>query len=513
MGVRKIIVRELLIGLGFSLDESKLKKADQGISNIKNHAETAFDALGKMAAVVGLALGVNEIVEMGDAWTNVNARIRLVTKSSAEQAEMQEKVYDIAQKTRQEFGATGDLFFKLSQSAEQLGATSQNVLDVTETVNKALVIGGASTQEAKATILQLSQALASGRLQGDELRSLGENASMLMREVAKYYGVTIGQLKKMGAEGELTAEGVLNAILKAKAKMDREFEKMPVTVEQGVTYAINRIGKLIFGINKETSVFQYVAKGIMRSADGVAGSVEKGSNALGGFRSAVKLLILTLASLQVAMFVFKYPVTYLPRIIVMLRNMALGIAAVSRAAWSLILNPLFWEAALIAAAILLIALALEDIYYWITGGESVLGDWLGTWEDFKVKVVKWMGEVSDGIIGGVKRAAQFWKDVFGGLRDWTLNMFKEIRDNFPSWKLGAGVAVPAFLGGVKPGDMVRGNGGGPVVINVNGDTRIEQNIAGAGPALARDVGNATATAANDSMDRFARDLDNVIWAY
>lgn len=503
----------MLIGLGFSLDESKLKKADQGISSIKNHAESAVAALGKMAAVVGLALGVSEVVQMGDAWTNVDARIRLVTKSAAEQAEMQEKVYEIAQRTRQEYTATGDLFFKLSQSADQLGATSQDVLNVTETVNKALVIGGASTQMAQATITQLSQALASGRLQGDELRSLGENASTLMREVAKYYGVTVGELKKMGAEGELTAEGVFAAILKAKAKMDREFEKMPVTIEQSVTYAMNRIGKVIFGINKETSVFQYIAKGIIKAADGIAGSIEKGARAVGGFTNAVKLLVLAFASLRIAMFIFKYPITYLPRIIVLLRSMALAIAAVSRAAWLLLLNPLFWKAALIAAGIALVVLAIEDLYYWITGGESALGDWLGTWEQFKDKVIKWMGEVSDGIIGGVKRAAQFWKDVFGGLREWTLNMFKEIKDNFPNWKLGAGVAVPAFLGGVKPGDMGRGSGGGPVVINVNGDTNIEQNIAGTGPGLAHDVGTATATAANDSAGQFTRGLENVIFAW
>ncbi len=72
--------------------------------------------------------------------------------------------------------------------------------------------------------------------------------------------------------------------------------------------------------------------------------------------------------------------------------------AVSAAAWALMANPLFWKAALIAAGIALIALAIEDIYYWITDGESVLGDWLGTWEEFKNKVMSWIASIRDGLV-------------------------------------------------------------------------------------------------------------------
>jgi tape measure domain-containing protein len=605
-----MVVRELLIGLGFSLDESKLRRADQGIANIKDRATAAIGVLGRMAAVVGLALGAGEVVKIGDEWTNVNARIGLVTKSAEEQAAMQQKVFGIAQKTRQEYAATGDLYFKMARNATQLGASQQDVLDVTETVNKALVVGGASTQEAKATILQLSQALSSGRLQGDELRSLGENASVLMDEVAKYYGVTVGKLKQMGADGELTAEGVFKAILKAKAKMDKEFERMPVTIEQSVTYSLNRIGSLIFGLNKETNVFQHIAKGIIKAVDGIAGAVERTTKLVGGFGNAIKLLILSLASLKLAMFIFAHPVTYLPRLIIMLKGVALAIAGVGKAALMLMLNPLFWKAALIAAAIALIVLAFEDLYYWITGGESVLGDWLGSWEDVKTKAITYLQPFIDGfnrlseavkanfipsldklgpafqkigetaqkifygmidLIGAFVTffidqwgeisnegqlffdlllaawnflidqfilSLRFWtqvftgdfsgaietvKKVFGNLLDFAIYVLSEIGGAIGRYvlsKLGwagqklaeiAGINFNGGVGGmgsygVSPAGLASSGGARTVIINSNGDTHIEQNIAGAGPQLANQVGNATAEATGSNSDKLARNL-------
>lgn len=510
--VAAIVVRELLIALGFSLDNKNLNKADAGINKFKAGAESALAAVGRMAAVIGVALGASEIVQMADEWTNVDSRIGLVTKSTAEQAEMQQKVYEIAQKTRQEYGATGDLFFKLSQSSDQLGASAQDVLDVTETVNKALVIGGANTATAKATILQLSQALASGRLQGDELRSLGENASMLMREVAKYYGVTVGQLKKMGAEGELTAEGVFKAILKAKTKMDAEFERMPVTIEQAVTYALNRIGKLIFNLNKETSVFQAIAGGIVKATDGIAWAIEKVIKLLGGWTSAFKLATIALLSLGAAFVIFKEGLFTLQMWSLALQILRIGVINLARSFWAFLTNPAFLTIAAITLGIMALVIVIEDLYYWITGGDSVLGDWLGTWDEFKTKVNSWISDLVTSLIGywgNLKTTVvTYIDDMINKAMEW-VNKVKGFF-SLPGWNQGD---INAYSGyGVSAADMVGGYGSN-VVINMNGDTNIEQNIAGTGQSIARDVGAATATATGDSMGQFTRGIENVIYAY
>ena len=368
-----MVIRELLIGLGFDVDQSKLNQADQGLEKLKSHASSVIGTVGKLAAIVGVVLGAREIIQAADEWTNMYSRIGLVTKSTEEQAAMQEKVFAIAQKTRQEYGSTADLYVKMARNSKELGATQQDVLDATETVNKALVIGGASTTEAKSTILQLGQALASGRLAGDELRSLSENAPLLFQAIADYYGVTIGKLKDMGAQGELTAEGVFKAILKAKSKMDKEFSKMPVTVAQSVTYAMNRIGKLIFNLNKETSVFQAIAGGIIRSADWIGNKIEWLSKKVGGYGNMMRTATILVAAFSAALVAIKWTA------------IVEGIALLKKALAVFFLSPVGWKFLAIAAAVIAVALALEDVYGWINGKDSAIGDWLGSWDEFGKK--------------------------------------------------------------------------------------------------------------------------------
>ncbi len=439
-----MVVRELLIGLGFNLDHSKIKQADQGIEKLKSSAQSAAGAFGQIAAIIGVAFGAREIVKAADEWTNMYSRIGLVTKNTEEQAAMQEKVFAIAQKTRQEYSSTADLYVKMARNSKELGATQQDVLDATETVNKALVIGGASTTEAKSTILQLGQALASGRLAGDELRSLSENAPLLFQAIADYYGVTIGKLKDMGAQGELTAEGVFKAILKAKSKMDKEFSKMPVTIEQSVTYALNRIGKLIFNLNKETSVFQAIAGGIVRAADWIADKFEWAAKKVGGFGNMLKMAAIAVLSFAAAMFIVKEGLFTLELWSIGFQILGKNIVAAAKAMGLFLIKiaPIL----LIAAAIALVALALEDVYTWITGGESVIGDWLGSWDEFRAKNAQYIDPLIDGfrrlasaiqtdviptialIWNAVVQLANAIKNVVVPLVQWILKELSELTD-------------------------------------------------------------------------------------
>ncbi len=378
-----MMIRELVIGIGFNIDQAKLNQADQGLEKLKSRASSVIGTFGKLAAIVGVVLGAREIIQAADEWTNMYSRIGLVTQSTAEQAEMQEKVYEIAQKTRQEYGTTADLYVKMARNSKELGATQQDVLNATETVNKALVIGGASTTEAKATILQLGQALASGRLAGDELRSISENAPLLFQAIADYYGVTIGKLKDMGAQGELTAEGVFKAILKAKSKMDKEFGKMPVTIAQSVTYAMNRIGKLIFNLNKETSVFQAIAGGIVRSADWIGDRIEALSKKVGGYGNVMKAAAILATAFGTALVAIKWAA------------IAKGLGLLKEALTLFFLSPIGWKFLAIAAAIAAIGLALEDVYVWMNDGESVIGDFLGPWDEFKRRLDATIGPLTE----------------------------------------------------------------------------------------------------------------------
>lgn len=388
-------IRELLIRIGFNVDRSGASQADSAMGNLERRANSLGSAIAALGAAIGMAFALKEVFQMADAWANVEARIGLVTKGIEDQRQAFDKVYELSNKTRQSFESTGDLFYKLSNASHEFGASQEDVLRVTETVNKALVSGGASTQEAKATVLQLGQALASGRLQGDELRSLDENASNLMREVAKHFGVTIGELKKLGAEGKLTSKEVFEAIKKSSAVIDAQFEQMPTTIGQATTVSMNIVGKFFRDIEKETGIFKGIAKNIVSIFSTIDIFIRNAIKSVGGFKNAIRLTGYAIAGLSLAFFIFNNKLVTATRWIAFFRLLRMGILATSRAAWAMMLNPLFWKAALIAATIALIVLVLEDFYYWITGGESVLGKYLGTWEEFKVKVLNWITELKN----------------------------------------------------------------------------------------------------------------------
>lgn len=247
-------------------------------------------ATGAIAGVAGMAGGMaigaimelpRKLIETADITASIDGRMRSITNSAEERYALEQKILDTATASRGAYKESADLFFKLSQSSKQTGLSTEENLKLTETVNKALAVGGASTQEAQATVLQLSQALGSGLLQGDELRSLRENASTLMDGVAEYFGTTIGGLKDMGKEGELTSDKVAQAILYASKKIDKQFENMPMTLGQSATQMENRWTEFVMKFERKSHAFEGLANGISKIGgnlfDGLIKSLDDGS--------------------------------------------------------------------------------------------------------------------------------------------------------------------------------------------------------------------------------------------
>lgn len=223
--------------------------------------------LAGVAGVIGGGMAISQIKDTADEMMNLDGRLRTVTKSEKERLDVESELYKRAQESRQSMQAMGDLYFKVARASQEMGFAQQDNLRVTETVSKALVIGGANAQEANATILQLGQALGSGRLQGDELRSLDENASILMGHVAKYFKTNVAGLKQMGAQGELTSDEVMRAILSASDEIDKEFSKMPMTFGQSMNMMENSWDRFILGVEQKSSIFSLIARAFTKAFD------------------------------------------------------------------------------------------------------------------------------------------------------------------------------------------------------------------------------------------------------
>ena len=150
--------------------------------------------------------------------------------------------------TRSELTSTAVLYGKMAASGKNLNASQAQVARATETVTKSLKVSGASAGETASTVLQLGQALSSGKLNGDEFRSLAENAPRLMKLMADSMGVPIGALKKMASEGKLTSEKLFRAFTDPKyfAALDAEAKQIPATFGDAFT-AIENVATRTFG--------------------------------------------------------------------------------------------------------------------------------------------------------------------------------------------------------------------------------------------------------------------------
>lgn len=214
--------------------EDMIRKQEEFTQSVRR-SESRMNKLGSAAIAVnqGLELmqrignGINGFMKQADEVAMINSRIGMMNDGLLEHHELQKNILKMANDTRTGYAETVDLMSKLTMS----GAfdSTQDVSSITESINKAIRIGGGTDEMNKSAMLQLSQALGSGVLQGDELRSLSENAPYMMKVLADGLGVARGELKQMGADGELTTDVVIQAFENQRDVINSTFENIPRT--------------------------------------------------------------------------------------------------------------------------------------------------------------------------------------------------------------------------------------------------------------------------------------------
>ena len=223
-------------------------------------------SLGLLAAgSLGEAIGA--VREYADAWTMMQNRLKSAGLASGEAAVAQAKIVDIATKSRSSLAEVGNLYARVAFATEALGTSQADVAKITETLSKAFKLSGKTALESQSAITQLTQALASGVLQGDELRSLRENAPEVARAIADAFGVTVGELKKLGADGQLTADKIIPAILGASDKIEQRFAQTRSTFEDyGIAIsnffqrAVASVQDFVFASNESVMAMKNVAE-------------------------------------------------------------------------------------------------------------------------------------------------------------------------------------------------------------------------------------------------------------
>ena len=389
------IARELVTLLRYELDDSGLKRFNRALpgngrvpGNVPGLPTPAVIAqtsngLGRLGSVLsGLLAGISIVsaTRIADEWAGVEGRVGLVTEGVQEQTQALDGLYAAAQRSRQAYGALAQVFQGVARNKKELGLTTDQALKLSETIGTAMTIGGGSAASQEAALMQLSQAMGTGTLRGEELNSIMEQAPRLAQAIAKAFDVPVGKLKELGEKGKLSSKVLAEGLLKQSAELRAEFERMPMTFSGAWVVLSNSLGRQIDKLNKASGaarVFYRVTSLVVDNLETIIKYV-----ALIGSAALLTKLAYAARSIAAAGGLFAKMIARFG-----------GATAVG------VLLGTFLRMLAVAKAL---EYVFDDIFTWFQGGDSLLGDVIGPMSDWK-----WL-------VDGVQAGLEFIKNSLGG---------------------------------------------------------------------------------------------------
>ncbi|MED3803684.1 tape measure protein [Lysinibacillus xylanilyticus] len=204
-------------------------------NNIRDGTSAADGLLGKIMGIAAAYLSfksVGDVFKLSDELTNTTARLNLINDGLQTTEQLQQMIYDSAQRSRGAYADTADMVAKLAMNAGEAFKSNAETVAFGELLNKQFVIAGTNIEGIASTTLQLTQAMGSGVLRGEELNAVFEATPNVIRNIAEYLNVSIGQIREMASNGEITADIVKKAMFSAADDINKKFESMPKTWTQ-----------------------------------------------------------------------------------------------------------------------------------------------------------------------------------------------------------------------------------------------------------------------------------------
>lgn len=259
-----------------------MERASRATQTLGRDSLSAGALLKRMFAGFSSALVVRELARSADAASNMAAKIGLVSSSQAQAARAQRELFEIAQRTAAPLESTVSLYTRMASSLRDIGAGSKETLALTETINRAFAVSGATAQETASATLQLSQAFASGVLRGEEFNAVNEAAPRLMQALADSLGVPRGALRQLAEEGRITSDVLREALGgEQAARIAAEFDKLPNTIGRSLQRLQNAVVRAVGEFDQSTGISSAVAAGIAAIGEGVESLPAKLSAAAG----------------------------------------------------------------------------------------------------------------------------------------------------------------------------------------------------------------------------------------
>ena len=230
--------REELARMEVTMDgvENQIKQAanqQQNFNNKVNQGKSSTDGLikkakGLVAAYMGFQT-VGKIVNISDQMALTESKLSMINDGLQTNQELQQMIFQSAQDARAPYAATADVIAKMGNNAKDAFDSNKELIAFAETLNKKFIIAGATQEEMSSATLQLTQALGSGVLRGEELNAVFESAPNVIQSIADYMNEPIGKIRELASDGQITADIVKNAMLSSIDETNKQFDKMPKT--------------------------------------------------------------------------------------------------------------------------------------------------------------------------------------------------------------------------------------------------------------------------------------------
>ncbi|HHA1264655.1 TPA: phage tail tape measure protein [Enterobacter kobei] len=248
------------------------RETQRSLADLNSQLATVRSSAAGLAGAWAGAFATHQLIQFADTWNQLNGRLRLASSSSEDYVQSQRVLMEISQRTGTSLEANSNLYSRIAQSLRDAGYASADVAKVTETVATSLKLSGASTEEASSVITQLSQALGSGVLRGEEFNSIMENGGRLAKLLADGLGTTVGGLRNMASNGELTTNKIVPLLTNAEI-LRKEFDTLPASISGSAQKVQNAFLAWVGGANDAvgaSSTLSGVLDGLANNIDDVA---------------------------------------------------------------------------------------------------------------------------------------------------------------------------------------------------------------------------------------------------
>lgn len=267
------------------------KELDNSIKGVGKSADSTIFTINKLAAAIAAVISVQKIKEYSDAWTGVNNQLRQTVKTQEQLAAVSQRIVDISIESRSSLEATSQLYTRFRLSVDETTLSNERLFGIVETINKSLALSGATASESAGALRQLSQAIASGVLRGEEFNSIAEQAPGIFQAIQKETGKTAGELRKFAQDGGITTDILIRSLEAYRATVDDQFGKSKATISQAFEVARTNITQFIGTLDQASGASASFAQMVIDVSNTV-----NSPEVVGGLIEFFKLASLTIDS-------------------------------------------------------------------------------------------------------------------------------------------------------------------------------------------------------------------------